>query len=403
MALSNKAPLFESAAASDIARFGVTAQQQRQERRRTGRISVEQTDAHLKQDRKRMRRRVLLWAIVVIPLFVVSCGICGPGNTMGAAVIAPWEAAEILGHRALQLLHLTPDFGEGDLEAMQIQVTVITVIAAVLLGVSGMLYQTVFKNPIAGPGMLGATSGVSLGYAVLVLVLGGEAIGALGARYAICYGSGLLILALVILAGKRLSAPGRPFDVVTMLLVGSILGQLLGFVTTYISMFVLDSALYSVFYELTGMMQVDTSFLAWLILGVVSIATLAPVIFLRFRMNMLSYEQDEARLMGVNMLPLRTVALVCGAIMMLAAQVHIGSVAMVTLFVPFIARSMFGCEFRHQLVGCICVGTVLLLLCRDLSNLIPFVGEGVPIGVVTSMVALPIFLFLMMRHVRGWE
>lgn len=279
----------------------------------------------------------------------------------------------------------------------------VTLVCAVLLGISGMLYQNVFKNPIASPGMLGVGSGVSLGMMLLVAVYGSAATSMLTQRYVFCYGLGAAILVFVIVAGKKLSGKGKPYDIMSMLLIGSILSQLLGFVVSYVTLFVMDESDYLVFYNLSQMLTVDTSLISWLTLAVASLASIVPIMFLRRKMNALALEAEEVRLLGINYTALRAIALICGAIMILAAQIHTGMVAMVSLIAPFIARSWFGCEFSKQLTGTVCISTVLLVACRALTDCVPFAGEGLAIGSIVSVVAMPLFVVLMARQLRGWE
>lgn len=279
----------------------------------------------------------------------------------------------------------------------------ITLVCAELLAVSGMLYQNVFRNPIAGPGMLGVTSGVSLGMMVLVALFHAAAPSMLYERYAMCYGFGAVILAFVIVSGKRLSGKGRPYDIVTMLLIGSIFSQLIGFVVSYVTLFVMEEEDYLVFYTLSQMLTVSTSLISWVTLGIAALVSFVPIWMNRYKLNALAFDDQEARLLGVNSTRLRALALVCGAIMILAATIHVGAVSLVSLVVPFISRSLFGCEFNKQLVGNLCISPILLLICRDITDLIPFIGEGLAIGSVVSIVALPLFVVLMARHARGWE
>ena len=285
----------------------------------------------------------------------------------------------------------------------RLQVVGVTLICAALLSISGALYQNVFANPIAGPGMLGASSGVSLGMMLLVALFGSQALSMVRERYIFCYGLGAAVLLAVILAGKKLSGRGKPFDIVTMLLIGSILGQLIGFVVSYMTLFVMDADDYQAFFTLSQMLTVDTSAISWLTLALVSLAAIVPVYLLRFRLNALSFTEEEARPLGVNMTRLRAVALIAGAVMMLAAQIHTGAVGMITLLAPFIARSTFGCEMSRQLAGSVLVGMPLLLVCRDITDCIPFVGDGIAIGSVVSVVALPLFILIVVRGMRGWE
>ncbi len=380
-------------------------------------IDIDTTDALLAADARSMRKKV---GISMAALAVaVLAGMCiygaDPGWGIHYQVFSPLDVFAAIGEHIYNFIadfglvpaHDTSHYYEtwplymvlGD----RFGVIAITILCAVLLAVSGMLYQSVFKNPIAGPGMLGVSSGVTLGNTILVYLCGAEALGLAGERYALCYGLGAAVLAFVILAGRKLSGKGRPFDIVTMLLIGAILSQLIGFISTYMTMFVMDPDKLAVFMTLSQMLNVDTSLVSYICLGAASAVSLVPVWFLRFRLNVLAFDEQEVRLLGVNLTAIRAVALICGAIMILAAQIHIGAVAMVSLIVPFMARAWFGCEFRKQLVGSVCVGTVLLVACRCIVDLIPFVGDGIGIGCAVSAVALPLFLLIIARYMRGWE
>jgi iron complex transport system permease protein len=237
---------------------------------------------------------------------------------------------------------------------------------------------------------------------LLVYTNGAMAFSMLRERYILCYGFGAAILVFVTLAGRRLSGKGRPFDIVTMLLIGSIFSQLIGFVVSYVTLYLMDPDMYEIYFNISQALVVDTSFLSWTALGVASAASAIPVFVLRFRLNALAFTEEEVRLFGVNFTTLRAAALICGAIMILAAQVHVGMVGMISLIVPFLSRSVFGCEFRKQLVGNLCIGPILLLACRDVADLIPFVGDGIAVGSAVSVVALPVFMVIMAKQMRGW-
>lgn len=398
-----------------VAAFPVTSAPATQTSRE---LSLAATDRLADQERRALRRRVLVCVVILLALVCVSLCIYGANGGWGIhyQVFSPVDVAGVLGERlynflgrltGLWLPHDTTMYYQdwplyyavGD----RAGVIVITLVCAVLLAISGVLYQNVFKNPIAGPGMLGVSSGVSLGMMLLVYLYGGEAIAMVVERYEYCYGLGAAILVFVIMAGRKLSGKGRPFDIVTMLLIGAILSQLVGFIVSYMTLFVMDPDVYQVYLTLSQMLVVDTSPVSWACLGIAAVVSLVPVWILRFRLNALAFDEQEVKLLGINFTALRAVALICGAIMILAAQVHIGAVAMVSLIVPFLARTWFGCEFRKQLVGSACIGTILLLACRDIVDLIPFVGDGIGIGSAVSVVALPLFLLIMARHMRGWE
>lgn len=406
--------------AADIARFGVFRSRVGGGRGGKDGIALASTERLVDEERRTLRRKVIGWMVALAVLAYLSLGVMGAAgggiDSDAYQVFTPWEVGYALWMHVYNLFgslsHLyNPHPMSWLLENVpgyyaipeRAGVVGITLVCAVLLGVSGMLYQNVFRNPIAGPGMLGVSSGVSLGLMALVWIYGASASGMLAERYMLCYGCGAAILIFVVAAGRKLSGKGKPFDIVTMLLLGSILSQLLGFVVSYVTLYVMDPDYYQIYYTLSAMLVVDASPVSWACLGVAFAISFIPVWLLRFRMNALAFEEQEVKLFGINFTLLRAVALVCGAIMILAAQVHTGSVALISLIVPFLSRSWFGCEFRKQLAGNVCIGTVLLLICRDIVDLIPFVGDGIAIGSAVSVVALPLFIVIMAKQMRGWE
>ena len=295
--------------ASDIARLTngspLPARAGRGEAAVSRRLSLKQTDATLRAERARINARVIVCVFLLVVIAFLSLGVMGAMGQnypfVGSyALFTPVEVAQAIyehGYNALgQLTHAwSPHTNEWLAENMpwywavwhRLGVVGITLLCGILLSVSGMLYQCVFRNPLAGPGMLGAGSGVSLGMLLLVVLFGTDATAMLQERYMYCYGLGVAVLVFVIIAGKRLSGRGKPFDIVTMLLIGSIFGQLAGFVQQYVVLFLYgeDEAIQNVFIELNQMLVVDTSALSWICLGVAFAVSFIPIYFMRFRMN----------------------------------------------------------------------------------------------------------------------
>lgn len=386
-----------------------------------GGIGIAESNALLASERFKFGTKVFACVVGIVVIAFLSLGIMGAAGDLYPysaryEVYSPLQVGSVLFEQVRNALaNLTHQFAPHSNEWIRANVPGywavprraavigITFICAELLAVSGMLYQNVFRNPIAGPGMLGVTSGVSLGMMILVAVFHAAAPSMLYERYAMCYGFGAVILVFVIVAGKRLSGKGKPYDIVTMLLIGSIFSQLIGFIVSYVTLFVMEEEDYLVFYTLSQMLTVSTSLISWVTLGIATLVSFVPIWMNRYKLNALAFDDAEARLIGVNSTRLRALALVCGAIMILAATIHVGAVSLVSLVVPFVSRSVFGCEFNKQLIGNLCISPILLLICRDITDLVPFIGEGLAIGSVVSIVALPLFVVLMARHARGWE
>ena len=133
------------------------------------------------------------------------------------------------------------------------------------------------------------------------------------------------------------------------------------------------------------------------------VAVFIPIVLFRFRLNVVAFSDAEMRLLGVNADALRMVALVCGSLMILTAQVNAGQVAMVSLVVPFIVRAVFGSEFRKQLVGNVLCGAIVLLAASDVVSLVVLHMIDFNLNLVINVGILPLYVWMIAIGQRSWE
>ena len=285
----------------------------------------------------------------------------------------------------------------------QAGVTVLTAVGGALLALSGALYQSVFRNPIASPSMLGVSSGIQLGVIILVLLFGTSAASMGGWRYLLCYACALAMLVALFVLSRLTSGKGKPLNIVNMLVIGTLLSQLVGVVITYVTWYLFDDALWEVYNGINEMLTVDTSWYAFVALFVSAVVSIVPVYLLRFRLNCLSFDEADMRMLGVNARAMQLVALACGTVMIISAQISVGTVAMLSLVVPHVSRAFFGADFRKQFAGDVLIGVFLLLACRVILSFLPFVGSMLPIGTVVSVLVLPAFVWILAMQQRSWE
>lgn len=279
----------------------------------------------------------------------------------------------------------------------------LTIVGGMLLALAGSLYQSVFRNPIASPTMLGVSNGVQVGVLILVLVFGTGATNHAGARYLLCYGCVVLTLVLLFVFSKLISGPGRPLNVVNMLLVGTVLSQLLGIIVTYVTWYVFTDELWEVYNTLSEVVTIETTWYSYAFMGVMTLVSVTPILLMRFRLNVLSFSEADMRLLGVNANRLQVLALTCATLMMVAAQVSVGTVSMLCLVVPHVSRFLFGAEFRKQFAGNVLLGALLLVVCQCVIPFIPLVGSFLPLGTVVSFIVMPVFVWMIATQQRTWE
>lgn len=283
----------------------------------------------------------------------------------------------------------------------RLKITMITFVCGVMLSLAGTLFQSVFRNPIAAPTMLGVNAGVNIGILLLVVQYGAGALMMPLQKYVYCYLGAAIMLALVLIAGKFSSGKNK-FSVFDLLIVGSILSQIVSAVQSYYT-FSMENDQALTLTEMTNVMNVNTENISFVFLGSVLIISVIPVYLMRFSFNAICFDNDEARSFGINTGIMKIVALLLGTIMVTAAMVHCGAVGMISLMAPFISRAIFGADFRKVFWGNLFVGGTMLLLCRDIVSLIPFGEDGMPIGTIVEFVAVPIFVIILITQRRVWE
>lgn len=369
-----------------------------------GGITQAQSSQLMLQDKRSVRRKTLLLGALLLAAVLLSLGISvtqtGSYSTPAevAACYARWLKVNIGGlfnpawiQTLPQIAAELPMYGDVCSRAAR---TLVSLEAGALLALSGMLYQNVFRNPIAAPTMLGVSSGISLGVLALVYLYGTAATTLVGTRYLYSFIGGCAVLAVVIGAGRFIGG-ARGFSLVDMLLVGSILSSIIGTVVTYVTNYVFTDAQWEVYFDLNNVTSVETSGTSLIVITAAFALCLLPVVLLRFRLNVIALSEEDIRMLGVSPAGLRAVALGCGSVMIMVAQMFAGTVSMVSLVVPFATRALYGSEFRRQIWGNVLMGALILVLCRDLVDLIPFVGDGIPLGTMVSFVMLPAFAWVM--------
>jgi iron complex transport system permease protein len=271
------------------------------------------------------------------------------------------------------------------------------VLAAVLVGaalaVAGTAFQGLFRNPLVSPDILGASSGAALGAVIgIFFSLGVVAIQALA------FAGGLLAVAAVYLIGSAVRARDPILVLVlTGVVVGALLGAGVGLVKYLADPYNQLPAM--TFWLLGSLAAANVSDLLPLF-GPVAIGT-AVLIALRWRMNVMSLPEEEARSLGVATGLLR-IAIVAAATLTTSASVATaGIIGWVGLVVPHLARSLIGPDFARLLPTAAILGGGYLLLIDTLARTAAEVE--IPLGILTAVVGTPFFIWLLACMQRTWS
>ena len=282
-------------------------------------------------------------------------------------------------------------------ESVIMQVRGPRVLAAVLVGaalaVAGTAFQGLFRNPLVSPDILGASSGAALGAVIgIFFSLGVVAI------QAFAFVGGLFAVAAVYAIGSAVRSRDPILVLVlTGVVVGALLGAGVGLVKYLADPYNQLPAM--TFWLLGSLAAANVSDLLPLF-GLVAVGT-AVLIALRWRMNVMSLPEEEARSLGVATGPLR-IAIVAAATLTTSASVATaGIIGWVGLVVPHLARSLVGPDFARLLPAAAILGGGYLLLIDTLARTAAEVE--IPLGILTAVVGTPFFIWLLASMQRNWS
>lgn len=258
------------------------------------------------------------------------------------------------------------------------------------LSAAGTAYQTVFRNPMAAPDILGASSGACFG-AALAILLGLPRFGIV----VLAFGVSLASVGLVWAVGKRTHGS----RIVNLLLAGIMVGSLFSAGTSYIKLVAdpgdqLPAITYWMMGSLNGVDLKDVGFAV-----ITMLIGLIPLLLLRWRINLLTVGEDEARSMGVNVSRLRLITVLCATVLTAAGVAVSGMIGWVGLVIPHLSRKLVGGDCRRLLPCSMLLGAVFLLLSDDVSR--NLLTTEIPIGILTALIGAPFFLYLMTRKERA--
>ena len=264
------------------------------------------------------------------------------------------------------------------------------ILLACMVGASlagaGASYQGVFQNPMVAPDLLGASSGAAFGAALAIVLNLGKTM-----LIVLAFACSLATVALVIFVGNR--AKGK--RVVGLILSGIMLGSLVTSATSFLKLVAdptdqLPAITYWMMGSLNGTEPSDVLMaLLPMLVGAV------PLMLLRWRINLLTLGDDEAKSMGVNVPRLRTGVIVCSTLITAASVCVSGVIGWIGLVIPHLCRKLVGNNFKHLLPASLLLGGVFLLLVDNISR--NLLATEIPLGILTSFIGAPFFLYLITR------
>lgn len=273
-------------------------------------------------------------------------------------------------------------------------------LSGIALSISGLLMQTLFRNPLAGPYVLGISSGAGLGVALSVMGFSAfginfiEVAGSSGSIIAACIGSGLFMFLIFVISLKIK-------DVMTLLVAGMLLGSA---ASAFINLFQFVSSEQSLKLFVIWTMG-SLSNTTWQQLGLMSftifIGTLIAV-FIAYPLNLWLLGDENAKSSGLNINKIRNLLFISSILLAGSVTAFCGPLAFIGIASPHVARAVSKTSNHKILIPLSAVIGVIMLLIADILTQLPFTNFIIPINTTTSILGVPIVLWIVLKGKKMW-
>lgn len=267
------------------------------------------------------------------------------------------------------------------------------------LSVAGLLMQTLFRNPLAGPGILGVSSGASLGVAIFTLLGGfslsssiGIILNELNLLLAASFGSFSTLL-LVLLFSNYIK------NNVSLLIIGLMIGYLASSLIGFLQFISHQQQIHSfVLWGLGSFRNVSSSQIP--ILSVLSILGIGFSFLFIKPLNLLLLGENYASNLGINIKQTRFFLILIAGVLTAIATAYAGPISFIGLAVPHLSRMIFKVsDHKILLPGIILTGTAIALACSLIAKL-PGLDQAIPINTVTSLFGAPLVVYFIIKNSR---
>lgn len=279
-----------------------------------------------------------------------------------------------------------------------------SLLAGAGLAVSGLQMQTIFRNPIAGPSVLGISSGASLGVAFAVLLSGNFAgivlgnigtVGEMAITISAIIGS-LCVMALVVFVSQHVRGN------VTLLIIGVMIGHIANAIIGVLKYLSVEEEIRAyVIWGLGSFARVSND---QLLLFAMMMAIILPLSMLQSKsLNILLLGEVYAKNLGINIKRIRIYVITCAGILVAIVTAYCGPIMFLGLAVPHICRGIFHTsDHRILLPGTMLMGGILALTCNLIARLPGFEG-ALPVNSVTALIGAPVVIYVLMHRQHNDE
>lgn len=267
------------------------------------------------------------------------------------------------------------------------------------LGISGLLMQTMFRNPLAGPFVLGITSGASLGVALVIMgasVIGGVFASVLSSQWSLVIAASLgsfIVLTAVLIVSSRVR------DTMAILIIGLMFGSITSAIVSVLSYFSSAESLQQYIFWGFGSLG-DLQWPEVRIFLLVYIIGIAFTIISIKSLNSLLLGESYAKSMGLNIKQSRFIIILATCLLAGSITAFAGPIAFIGLAIPHMTRQLFNTSNNKILLPAVFLfGAIVMLICDSIAQL-PSSDYTLPINAITSLIGAPVVVWLLVKKRR---
>lgn len=306
---------------------------------------------------------------------------------IGRLYIAPSDVFKILAANIFPIEHTWNDQAASVIHTLRLPRVLAAVMIGAALSLSGAAYQSVFKNPLVAPDMLGVSSGACVGASICILLGAGQAFIQIGA-----FLGGMLAVSCAVLIPRVIGKTSIVMLVLSGLIVSGLMNALLGIIK-----YLADSETQLpeiTYWQLGSLVNVvwNNIFAS----GIPIILCICLMLLLRWRMNILTLTDEEVHMLGRNTGWLRYVIILCATILTACSVCISGTIGWVGLVIPHFSRMLVGPNNQRLLTLAVILGALFLLVIDTISR--ASMSSEIPLSILTGLIGAPFYFYLLLRQ-----
>jgi len=335
-----------------------------------------------------MKKKIIYILLIIAPVLVVFFSLF-----LGRYPVSIGNVIQVLASKIVSPYQGVSDVQQTLIWEIRMPRAILGAMVGGSLAISGAAFQGLFRNPLVSSGILGVSAGAGFGAALSILIF--HAV--IPVTYVFAFAFGLLAVLLSYLIGKVYNSSPTIMLVLGGVIVSSIFSALISFAKYAADPY---EELPAIVFWLMGSLA-NSRYSDILIAGVPMFIGILGLVLIRWRVNVLSMGDREAHSLGVNIRVDKALIIICSTLAAAGAVCVSGIIGWVGLVIPHIARMIVGNDNRVLIPASLSLGACFLILVDDVGRIIT--GAEMPLGILTSLVGAPFFVWLLKKtKAGGW-